>query len=486
MTAHQKHRRGRQLLAAVLAMAVLALAGSVPAQAEADIERQAAAITASLCLPQIPQDRIYRVTDYGAVPDDRRDDRPAFQQALDHAAQKGGVVLVPSGHFYLAGPLTLRSHVELRLDDGAVLDFSHRPDDYAGKLVLTRFECTECYNYSPFLYVYGGEDIAVTGSGSPQQGVIDGHGDAWWPWVGAGLWKGSYPNQQQASSELKEMGNDDVPVEQRIFGRGHYLRPVLIQPYASKRVLIRGIRVKNSPMYHINPVLCEDVMVDHVAIEASGPNTDGVDPDACRNVWIKDSFFQTGDDCIAIKAGRDNDGRRVGRPSQRIVIERNVFRGGHGGVTMGSEMAGGISQVYSLHNVMDSPDLRWAYRLKTNSRRGGGVEGFWAFGDEIRRVSRAVLTVDMAYDGGDIGEYTPDIHGLHLENLTVDACRTPLADIRTYARNPVYDFTWKDCVVRRAGSSGGRVFRLEETPAENIHLTGMQINGKACDGAADF
>lgn len=176
--------------------------------------------------------------------------------------------------------------MELRLDDGAVLDFSHHPDDYAGKQVLTRFECTECYNYSPFLYVYGGEDIAVTGSGSPQQGVIDGHGDAWWPWVGAGLWKGSYPNQQKASSELKEMGNDDVPVEQRIFGRGHYLRPVLIQPYASKRVLIRGIRVKNSPMYHINPVLCEDVMVDHVAIEASGPNTDGVDPDACRNVWI--------------------------------------------------------------------------------------------------------------------------------------------------------------------------------------------------------
>ncbi len=449
--------------------------------------QQAAVLTAAIHEPVIPRGKTFMVTDFGAVSGDNKDDLPAFVQAVAAAsAGGGGIVEVPAGHYYLAGPLTLKSHIELHLADGAVMEFSHRPQDYEKHIVLTRFECTECYNYSPFIYANGEEDIAITGSGSDRQGTIDGSGEAWWPWVGASVWKNCYPNQQEDSAKLKDMGNDDVPVEQRIFGRGHYLRPILIQPYSSQRILIRGIRVKDSPMYNISPALCKDVIIDHVTIQAAGPNTDGVDPDACENVWIKDSLFETGDDCIAIKAGRDNDGRRVGRPSRNIVIERNLFKNGHGGVTMGSEIAGGVDHVYSLYNVMDSPNLNWAYRLKTNSQRGGGVTDFYAYGDTVQRVGRAVLTVDMAYDGGDVGGYTPDIHGLHMEKLTVNAHHRPLATVFTYARNPVYDFTWKDCTITDAGTSGGQIFQLTDTPAANIQLTDMTINGKSRSGNAVF
>ena len=466
----------------VVSVASPAAAGSAPAPARqlSEIERAAAAITSRIALPDIPQDRLFNVVDYGAVSADRRDDRPAFRLAIAAASQAGGgVVIVPAGHYYIAGPLQLASHIELRLEKGACIEFSNRPQDYEHDIVLTRFESTEVYNYSPLIYAYGCEDVAITSTGGEREGIIDGNGSAWWPWVGAGAWKGCSPNQQAASEELKDMGNSDVPVKDRVFGRGKYLRPVLMQPYACKRVLIKGVCIKDSPMWNVAPVLSEDVTIDNVDITADGPNTDGVDPDACSNVWIKNSRFTTGDDCIAIKSGRDDDGRRVGVASSNIVIENNVFRDGHGGVTCGSEMAGGIDHVYSLNNVMDSPNLRWAYRLKTNSLRGGGVTDFYAYGDRIERVERDVLTVDMGYAGGDIGSYTPDIHGIHMENLQVKLHHAPLATVETYERNPVYDFTWRNCQLKGAGS---HLFRLENTPPENITVSSMNIDDQLHDG----
>jgi len=451
--------------------------------ASAGIPEDAAALTAKIAQPSIPQDVRVNVEELGAISADRKDDLPAFQQAIQQVHdQGGGVVVVPVGHFYLAGPLTLLSNVELHLEDGAVVEFSDHPRDYEKHIVLTRFECTECYNYSPFIYANGAENIAITGSGKERQGTIDGHGEAWWPWVGAGLWKNCAPSQSEDSENLKDMGNSDVPVEKRVFGKGHYLRPVLIGPYASKRILIKGVRIKDSPMYNVAPMLCENVTVDKVTIQASGPNTDGIDPDACRNVWIKNSSLTTGDDCIAIKAGRDGDGRRVGVATENVIIENNVFHDGHGGVTVGSEMAGGVHHVYSLNNRMDSPNLRWAYRFKTNSMRGGGLTDFYAYGDTIQQVGRAVMTVDMAYGGGDIGDFTPDIHGLHFEKITGNAHNKPLGTIETYERNPVYDFTWKDCTLTHVNVYDKQAIRCENTPQENITYEQVTVNGKPYQG----
>ncbi len=451
--------------------------------ASAGIPEDAAALTAKIAQPSIPQDVRVNVEELGAISADRKDDLPAFQQAIQQVHdQGGGVVVVPVGHFYLAGPLTLLSNVELHLEDGAVVEFSDHPRDYEKHIVLTRFECTECYNYSPFIYANGAENIAITGSGKERQGTIDGHGEAWWPWVGAGLWKNCAPSQSEDSENLKDMGNSDVPVEKRVFGKGHYLRPVLIGPYASKRIFIKGVRIKDSPMYNVAPMLCENVTVDKVTIQASGPNTDGIDPDACRNVWIKNSSLTTGDDCIAIKAGRDGDGRRVGVATENVIIENNVFHDGHGGVTVGSEMAGGVHHVYSLNNRMDSPNLRWAYRFKTNSMRGGGLTDFYAYGDTIQQVGRAVMTVDMAYGGGDIGDFTPDIHGLHFEKITANAHNKPLGTIETYERNPVYDFTWKDCTLTHVNVYDKQAIRCENTPQENITYEQVTVNGKPYQG----
>jgi len=173
------------------------------------------------------------------------------------------------------------------------------------------------------------------------------------------------------------MGKAGVPVAERVFGEGHKLRPNFIQPMRCKNVLIEGVRVINSPMWTLNPVYCTNVTIRGVTVETDGPNTDGCDPDSCTDVLIEDCVFSNGDDCIAVKSGRDEDGRRVNIPCENVVIRNCVFKNGHGGVTMGSETAGGIRNVFAENCHFDSPDLDMAMRFKTNPARGGYIENIY-------------------------------------------------------------------------------------------------------------
>ncbi len=470
-----------------LGISVMAV-GSVQivSAAPLDIAGQAAAITAQIQQVKIPE-RSYDVQSFGAVADGRTDSRNAINQAIAAASKAGGgKVVVPAGHYFVAGPIVLLSNVELHMEDHAEVKFSDRPKDYASPLVLTRFECTEVYNYSPLIYAYGAKNIAITGSGSAAEGMLDGNGAEWWPWVGAKPWWDGGQNQKEDSTTLKDMANNDVPVEQRIFGAGHYLRPIFIEPYASDTILIRGVRLRNSPMYHISPALSKNITIEKVTIEADGPNTDGIDPDSCQNVWIKDNIISAGDDCIAIKSGRDDDGRRLHTPSVNIVVEHNMLKNGHGAITVGSEISGGANHIYSLYNTIDSPELRWPYRFKTNSQRGGEIHDFYADGDKILHLERAVLTVDMKYDGGDVGEYTPKIYSLHLQNLDIDANQRAILTISTYERNPVTDFTLQNCRIQHADKSGGTYNKYENTPPENITVENVIVNGKVYNGNGNF
>ncbi|MHB8755826.1 MAG: glycoside hydrolase family 28 protein [Candidatus Acidiferrales bacterium] len=165
-------------------------------------------------------------------------------------------------------------------------------------------------NFSPFIYAFEQENIAITG-----RGTIDGNSSCqhWWPWKGSRTcgWQQGDPDQSKDRNLLHEMGEKGVPVSSRVFGEGHYLRPQFIQPYRCKNVLIEGVTLLNSPMWQVNPVLCTNVTVQGLTISSFGPNTDGCDPESCADVLIKNCFFNTGDDCIAIKSGRNADGRRV-------------------------------------------------------------------------------------------------------------------------------------------------------------------------------
>jgi unsaturated rhamnogalacturonyl hydrolase len=247
--------------------------------------------------------------------------------------------------------------------------------------------------------------------------MLDGaaSADNWWAWTRGDT--GVAP--ARASRDLlSDLGERGVPVEQRLFGAGHFLRPNFIQPYRCRNVLIEGVRIRRSPMWEINPVLCTNVIVRGVNIVSEGPNNDGCDPDSCRDVLIEDSQFSTGDDCIAIKSGRNNDGRRVAASSENIIVRRCTMKDGHGGVTIGSEVSGNCRNVFVEDCVMDSPNLDQALRFKSNARRGGSIENIFMRNVEIGQVAEAVLTIDFIYEEGANGPYRPLVRNVVLENIT--------------------------------------------------------------------
>lgn len=380
--------------------------------------------------PLIPGHR-FNILDYGAVADGKTDSSQAIARAIEAALKVGGGrIVVPPGEF-LTGPIHLRSRIALHVERDATLKFKTDPRAYL-PLVLTRFEGMELWNYSPLIYAIDAEHIAITG-----EGTLDGQADMtnWWPWKGR--WKGrdlnppGTPTQRQARNRLVRMVAENVPVSERRFGEGGYLRPPFIQFIRSRNILIEGVRIRRSPMWTINPVLCRNVIIRGVDILSHGPNNDGVNPESSRDVLIEDTVFDTGDDCIAIKSGRNNDGRRVGVPSENIIIRRCHMRRGHGGVVAGSEMSGGVRNIFVEDCAMDSPDLYRAIRFKSNAVRGGAVENFFVRNVRVGTVADAVLQIDFVYEEGPDGDHKPALRNLVIENMVVGNARRVL-DVRGF------------------------------------------------------
>jgi polygalacturonase len=365
------------------------------------------------------------ITNYGAVGDGRTDDSMAIRRTIAVCAQRGGGrVIVPLGDF-LTGPIHLCSNVELHLAKGATLKFCPDPKLYL-PAVQTRFEGTECYNYSPLIYALGQTNIAVTG-----EGTLDGQADdtTWLAWRGR---KGAPAGtQNEARERLEKMNNDGVPVSQRVFGKGDFLRPDFIEFNECRQVLIQGVKIRRSPMWELHPLLCTNVTVRGINIASHGANNDGCDPESCCDVLIEKCWFDTGDDCVAIKSGRNADGRRVGIASQNIVIRDCTMRAGHGGTTIGSEISGGCRNVFVENCEMDSPELTCVLRVKSNAMRGGRVENIFMRNIRVGQVKHAVLQIDFLYEEGAKGSFNPVAKNIVLENLTV--ARTPqVLDVRGF------------------------------------------------------
>lgn len=402
--------------------------------------------------------RNFAITDYGAVADNERDCTDAFKRAISAAHQAGGGrVIVPPGTF-LTGPIHLKSNVNLYVSDGAIINFFVDPNKYM-PVVYTRFEGTECMNYSPLVYAYEQENIAITG-----KGILDGRAsdENWWRWK---------RSQRGDVTTLGKMGDTSVPVSQRIFGAGKQLRPNMIQPYKCKNVLIDGVTIKNSPMWHIHPVLSTNVTVRNVRVIGHGPNNDGCNPESCRNVLIENCYFDTGDDCIAIKSGRNNDGRRVNVPSENIVIRNCQMKDGHGGVVIGSETSGGTRNVFAENCTMDSPNLDRALRIKTNSVRGGIIENIFMRNVKIGQVAEAVLKVNFQYGEGDAGNFTPIVRNINMENITSSKSRYGLS-ISGYEHSPITGIHLKNCTFDNVEKNNILV------GVKNLDLMNVEINGK--------
>jgi polygalacturonase len=391
--------------------------------------------------PTFP-DREFNVVKYGAISDSTTDCTDAIARAVNacHAAG-GGRVLVPPG-VYATGPIHLRSNVDLHLMKGAVLRFSTDPARYL-PLVFTRWEGVECMNYSALIYAFEQENIAVTG-----EGILDGRAseDHWWHWKGnserdrAKVGSG----QKEARRRLLAMADRDVPVAERVMGEGCYLRPNFFQTYRCKNVLVRGVTFKDSPMWFLHPVLSRNVTVSGVTVVGFGPNNDGCDPESCTDVLIEHCLFNTGDDCIAIKSGRNADGRRVNVPTENVVIRDCRMMDGHGGVVIGSEISGGVRNVFAERCTMNSPRLDRALRIKTNALRGGILENIHMRNVEIGQVAEAVIKVDFYYEEGDTGAYTPVVRNISVSDVTCKQSRFGIW-IRAYERSPASNIIISNC-----------------------------------------
>ena len=285
-----------------------------------------------------------------------------LQQAIDDLSWRGGGTLVLQPGVYRTGALHLKNGVELHLaSEDTLVQFV--PDDPAENypLVFSHWEASPCYNFSALLYACDAQDIAVTG-----KGVLDGGADAdhWWNWhhqVETSWSENKLDLQLADRRTLRSMNLGGVPVDRRIFGEGHYLRPNFFQPIRCQRVLLQGVTLRNSPMWQLNPVLCSSVVVDGVTLSSHGANNDGCDPESCNGVWIKNCRFDTGDDCISLKSGRDRDGREANVPCRNILIENNDFADGHGGVALGPKPR---SYRYTINRKMKVVGLKSALSAK--------------------------------------------------------------------------------------------------------------------------
>ena len=427
------HSAGRrEFLTRAAAAGLGLLASRLPLGAQApDLWTEAAAILRRIAAPVFPN-RTFDITRYGAAPD--KDATTAIRAAIDacHAAG-GGRVVVPKGRFE-TGAIALRSNVNLVIVDGATLAFSRDPSAYL-PLVLTRFEGVEMMNYSPFIYAFEQQNIGISGGGT-----LDGQADAghWWAWRERQLG----PNGDRA--RLMDMATRGVPVAQRVFGAGRFLRPVFVQPYRCQNVLIEGVSVVNSPMWELNPVLCQNVTVRGVTVRSHGPNNDGCDPESCRDVLIERCQFDTGDDCIALKSGRNADGRRVNTPIENVIIRDCEMKDGHGGVVIGSEISGGARNIFAEHCRMDSPQLDRVLRFKTNAERGGVIERVAIRDITVGQVAEAIVAADFYYEEGDTGAFTPVLRDVEVRRVTSRKSQYAFL-LKGYDRSPISNVRVSDC-----------------------------------------
>jgi polygalacturonase len=427
-------------------------------------------ILARIKAPTFPS-RTFDVTKYGAVGDGRTDCTAAFRSAIAACnGAGGGRVLVPAGRF-LTGAIHLKSNVDLHVAKDATLAFTTDTKAYLPQ-VRTRFEGMELMGYSPFIYALDQENIAITG-----EGTLDGQAsdENWWEWKGGA--KAGPRSQLPARNRLQAMMQTGVPTAQRVFGEGDFLRPNFIQPYRCRNVLIEGVTIVRSPMWEINPTLCTNVTVRGVHIDSHGPNNDGCDPDSCRDVLIENCYFDTGDDCIAIKSGRNEDGRRIHVPTENVIIRGCQMKDGHGGVTIGSEISGGVRYVFVERCVMDSPNLDRALRFKNNAARGGVLEHVYMRDVTVGQVADAVLSIDFYYEEGQKGDFIPVVRDVEMRNVTSKKSNYGVY-ARAYDKSEISNLRFIDCTFDGV-VKGNVTERVTGVEARNVRVNGAVVTGLA-------
>lgn len=435
----------------------------------------------------------YKITDFGALSLQPGAEPALATAAIDAAIRAaheagGGTVVIPDS-VYLTGPITLLSNVNLHLKDSAILKFSTDVNLYY-PAVQTRWEGVDCYNAHPLIYAFGVENVALTG-----HGTLDAQGanENWWAMCGArhyGWQEGmisqagrDHVRETSPRQKLLDWCTTQVPLDQRQMTAEDGMRPQFVNFNRCKRVLIEDVTLLNSPFWVVHPLFCEDLVVRGITVINDGPNGDGCDPECCNRVLIENCTFKTGDDCIAIKSGRNQDGRNQGVPSQNIIVRNCRMEDGHGGVVIGSEISGGYKNLWVENCEMDSPNLERVIRIKTSSARGGIIENVWVRNVRVGRCREAVLRINLNYEPKEIAErgHNPLVRSIHLSNVTCQESKYAIVLNGLDDCCNIQDISIKDCDWQgvKGGSKGNLCDSLiwTEGNVDGLYFENLKVNG---------
>lgn len=409
--------------------------------------------------PPVFSAAVFDIRKFGAQCGTNTLNTKAFQLAIAECSRNGGgTVLAPPG-VWLTGAIHLRGNVRLHLEEGSIIRFSDRAHDYL-PVVFTRWEGVECYNYSPLVYAHECNNIAITG-----RGVLEGQGDSWWGWKKL---------QQAAVTKLYNAEHDKIPVKDRVFGREQdALRPQFFQPINCKNVLVEGVTFKFGPFWTIHPVYCENVMVRNVSVITSGEgkrgvNADGLNPDSCRNVLIEGCCFNTGDDCVAINAGMNEDGWRVGKPCENVLIRHCRMGEGHGAVVIGSGMSGGARNICAYDCQCSGTDR--GIRLKSMRGRGGIVENVWFDNFDMQDMRYEAIVIDMFYGASSslpLSDALPSFRNINISNVRCGRAKKAVL-LRGLPEKPLQQIALED--VHICAEEGMSVQDVENLTVKNASI----------------
>jgi polygalacturonase len=401
------------------------------------------------------------ITSFGAKGDGKSNCKPAFDKAIRKARSymQGLHIVVPAGKWFVKGPLHLASNVTIELQRGATLLFSPDPDDYL-PVVPTSWEGSFCYNYSPFIYGYKLHNVAIIG-----EGTIDGNCMDTFP-----TWKAKQKADQQ---RLRKQDHDEADISRRQYGKGSFLRPQLVQFYDCKDITLSGIFITNSPFWCVHLLCCENVICRGLRYDAKLVNNDGIDPEMTRNLLIENIDFNNGDDNVAIKAGRDNDGWLAARPSENIIIRNCHFKGLHG-VVIGSEMSAGVRNVF-VEDCDYAGYVKRGLYIKTNPNRGGFVNNIYFNRCKFGEVEDLFYITSMyAGEGADDNHFT-DVHDIHVEDVTCNSASAAAIVLQGTEAKPLRNISFRNVNVGKAATGYASMNTLDIT-LQNCNLGGF-VNG---------
>ncbi len=472
------------------------------------------AIASAIPEPVIPDRMVNLIKFSGHKPDSNGsyDFWPDINRAIDElAAEGGGTLLLPhtAGRsewiryretYRVKGPIQLKSNICLLFEPSVMLYFEFDPRSYLpdGRGVLTRYEGTTLYTFSPLIRAFDAANVVISATGgSGSMPVIDGDGERWQSWMYAGEQRRSSGGREPAYEHLKAINNADVPVRERIYDNpgDDFFRPATIQFFMCRNVLVEGVKITNSPFWCVHPTFSENVIIRNLLFDAQVVNNDGIDPDSSRNVLIENVMFDNHDDNVAVKSGRDREGRdgaditgtelegmksryirnnRLGGPAENVVIRNCVFKG-HYAIAVGSEMSGGVRGVYALNNIAPQ-QVNMGLFIKSSRKRGGVVDDVYVHNLCLNTVTNDVISVIPNYDDDLQSPYPPRFQNIHISSVSAKN-----------ASNGVRIYGWQDAPVENITLCDVRIDNVTGqsivvSQAKDVILEKVTVNGELLDG----